>query len=1077
MNRERLSKIATSIKGIDLRKEMLNHRMMVLCVIIAMTVLFAAFIPRLEFKTSTHDLVIETLPENRQYELFKEIFGSEEIIRVVIKCDNVFDPLNFQKIAELEASAKTIAGVQRVIGLPSIRTAVDLSGKWSMEKFSAFVSGADLFKENLISDDHRTTLITLVLKADANQNAVIDAVRALIDATDPQIQLYQIGMPLISRALAQFSQQDFLRLPPFTFLIIALMLLLIFKRALYAFIPLSCVCLCLIWTFGAVAMLNVPLSILTMIVPVFLIAVGTAYCLHVLETYREACRTERTAIDATILTYTQMSLPTLLAIATTLLGLASLFVNRISAIREFALCACIGMVAFLILIVTYLPVFLSFIPPDAPHPEKKTQPPSTLDRFIGWIVDLNLNHQRTTLIALIGIALLAGSGLLRLRAETNPVGFFKADTQVVENFHDIYRHLSGSFPINVVMTAPTEDYFENAEHIADLARLQQFLEQLPGVDKTLSFADYIKLTNYASNRFEPEHYRLPSESWELRMLLNTYKTLLGADMYNAFMGPALSQANILLLTHISSSRDFLDLRERIHRHVNEAHKKELTWDVTGFGIVISASSHQLVTGFLKSFILTMVVIFIIMFALFLSLKVGLIAIVTNLFPIIINFGLLGWFGIELSIATGLIASIAIGLAVDDTIHYLVRFNREFHLDLDEKRAIKETLCHIGRPIIFTTLTIATGFFILSFSGFKPTAIFGTLMVTTMLSALAGDMILLPILMQRVELVTLWDLVRIKMGGEISTNIPLFKGMSRAEVQSIIMAGKIKTIDKDEVLFFKGDHSESMYAIISGNFDVINYDPTCALSSPEGIQKCIAKVGTGDILGEMGLLRSAPHSATVKATEPGELLPISWKVISRLQWLYPPTAQKFFVNMMNILCDRVERLSTCLANESLVDDLTRLNNKRGFCRAMEQEMHRAERQREILTMVLLEIDFVDAPDGRFNGAANDMFHKIGVTLCKDIRRCDMVGRIDTNAFVVLIPSENDEGASVVMDRLRDNITAFQARFESTVGFSIAMSAVNLKWGENNDGEQALEDALRKLKSADGLLWSFATDSLN
>jgi two-component system cell cycle response regulator len=183
-------------------------------------------------------------------------------------------------------------------------------------------------------------------------------------------------------------------------------------------------------------------------------------------------------------------------------------------------------------------------------------------------------------------------------------------------------------------------------------------------------------------------------------------------------------------------------------------------------------------------------------------------------------------------------------------------------------------------------------------------------------------------------------------------------------------------------------------------------------------------------------------------------------------------------MMGILCERVERLTTCLANESLVDDLTHLNNKRGFCRALEQEMHRAERQREILTMALLEIDFVDAPDGHVNRATtNDMFHKIGVTLCKDIRRCDMVGRIDTNTFVVLIPSENDEGASVVMDRLRDNITAFQARFESTVGFSFAMSAVKLNWGENSDGGQALEDTLRKLKSGDGLLWSSATDSLN
>ena len=1077
MNTERIFQILASVKRIDCKKTVLKHRTVTLWVIIAVTILFAAFIPRLQFKTSIHDLVIEDLPETRQYEDFKALFGSEAIIRVVIKCDDIFDPLNFQHIAQLEAAAKAIPGVQRVIGLPGIKQTVDLSGSWPMEKFIAFVAGADLFKQNLVSDDHRTTLITLVLTDDANQPEVIAAVQDLIDATDGRLALYQIGMPLISQALATFTQRDFLRLPPLTFLIIGLVLLVIFKNVRLAFIPLSCVSLCLIWTFGAAAILKVPLSILTMIVPVFLIAVGTAYCLHILETYRSVSRPDRSAVDTTVLTYTQTTLPTLLAIATTFLGVGSLFVNRISAIREFALFACIGMIAFLILVMAYLPVLLSLMPAGGALPLKKGQAPSILDRFIGWIIDLNLHHQRTTLIVLAGIVLLAAFGMLRLKPETNPVGYLRSDTPVVQNFHDIYQHLSGSFPVNVVMASPAEDYFENADHIADLERLKRFLDTLPGVDKTLSFADYLKLVNYASNRFEPEHYRLPSESWELRMLFNTYKSLLGSDMFDAFMGPTVSQANILLLTHLSSSRDFLNLRELILRHVGEAHDKTLTWDVTGFGMVVSASSHQLVSGQIKSFLLTMVVIFIIMYALFLSAKVGLIAIVPNLFPIVINFGFMGWLGIELSMATSLIASIAIGLAVDDTIHYLVRFNREFQCDLDEKRALKETIAHIGRPIIFTTLTIGTGFFILSFSGFKPTAIFGTMMVITMLSALVGDLVLLPILMQRVELVTLWDLARIKMGGDLGTSIPLFKGFSRAEVQSIIMAGTLKTVEKGDVLFFKGDRSESMYAIISGKFDVIDYDPTCTLGSPEDVQKCIASVGAGDILGEMGLLCSAPRSATVKATAPGELLPINWKVIRRLQWLYPPTAQKFFVNMMGVLCDRVERLTTCLANESLVDDLTGLNNRKGFCLAMEHEIHRSRRQKETLTMVMLEIRFAGAPHDHFTTVKDDLFQQIGAAMCRDIRRCDMVGRIDTNTFVVLFPSNDGDGAAIAMDRLKANMAAFQARHAPTITFAITMHATSLTPGGDHTGHKTLEETLHKLKTGDGLVWSFTTGALN
>ncbi|HSO21112.1 MAG TPA: MMPL family transporter, partial [Desulfosarcina sp.] len=608
----RLHQIARFFDPVARTKTLLRHRTAMLAAMAVLTLLFAAFVPRLAFQTAIHDLIIDDLPETAQYDAFKSIFGSEEIIRIVVEADNVYDPLTFERVARLEESSAAIPGVQRVIGLAGIRKAVDLTGNWPTDRFAAFVSGADLFRRNLVSDDRRTTLITLVLKADADQRAVIDAVQRLIDGSDPNLSLYQIGMPLISQALAQFTRNDFLRLPPLTFLLIAAVLLILFRSIRYALIPLSCVSICLVWTFGMAALLKVPLSILTMIVPVFLIAVGTAYCLHILAEYRSASAADRTPVEATVATFRKASLPTLLAILTTLLGLASLFVNRISAIREFALFACLGMLAFMVLVLTYLPVVISFIPgrrEDRPGKENKA---TLLDRCIGWIVTLNLHHQRLTLAVLAGIALIAGIGLLRLRAETNPVGYFKEDTQVVRNFHDIYQDLSGSFPVNVVMSSPEEDHFEDAESIARIETLQHFLDAQPGVDKTLSFADYLKLVNYASNKFDPAFYRLPEETWELRMLINTYKSMLGMDMFNAFMGPTLSQANILLLTHISSSRDFLNLRDNIVRHVKEAFPGDLKWDVTGFGIVISASSHHLVAGQLKSFVLTMAVIFVIM---------------------------------------------------------------------------------------------------------------------------------------------------------------------------------------------------------------------------------------------------------------------------------------------------------------------------------------------------------------------------------------------------------------------------------------------------------------------------------
>ena len=904
----------------------LRRPIIVIFIIAAITFVFAWRLPDLAFKTSIYDLQIEDLPETAQYNSFKKIFGSDEIIRIVIKCDNVFDPITFRKVEQLAEAAAAVEGVRRVISLPGVKKAVDVSGNWDMEKFSAVVLPVDLFHKNLISADRKTTALTLVLKNDADPDTVIRRVRKLLADGPKDLALYQIGMPLVSEALVKFTQKDFSRLPPLTFLLIAIVLLILFRKAQYVLLPLAAMGLALVWTLGLMTYLGIPLSMLTMMVPVFLIAVGTAYCLHIVSEYLRCQQEAASPAEAVTRTYSNIALPTCLAVLTTAIGLGSLLVNRISAIQEFAIFSCFGIFSILIIVMTFLPAALSFISLPAKDSQKPMASTPLFDRFIEKIIDLNLNHQKIVLPVIGVVVLICLIGIFRMRVETNPVGYLKDGTPVKNNFNDIYQTLSGSFPINIVMGHSEGDYFEDPQHLADIARIQDFLVTLPGVDKTVSFADYLKLVNYVLNHFEPKYYTLPEEAFEVRMVMNNYTTILGEDMLNRFINSDFSKTNIVLLTHISSSQEFLNIRESTLAFVKQHFSKDLNWEVTGLGMVIAASSHQLTIGQVKSLSITMILVFGIMFILFLSSKVGLIAIIPNLFPIIINFGIMGWLGIELSMVTSLIASIAIGLAVDDTIHYLARYNHEFRKDLDDERATRDTLYHVGRPITFTTITICLGFSVLIFSSFKPTAIFGVLMVITSLSALIGDLILLPSLIRHVELVTLWDLVRLKLGKEPRMGIPLFNGLSRTQVHYILMAGSLTKIDAGEVLFHKGDSSNSMYTIISGTVDVIDPVGDGKPDTPPESRILINQCKSGDVLGEMGFFRSAPRSATVIATSSVELLKINWKIVKRLQWLYPPTAHRFFLNLMGIVCDRLEHLTECFAEIKMQNDSMGQSNK-------------------------------------------------------------------------------------------------------------------------------------------------------
>jgi diguanylate cyclase (GGDEF)-like protein len=290
------------------------------------------------------------------------------------------------------------------------------------------------------------------------------------------------------------------------------------------------------------------------------------------------------------------------------------------------------------------------------------------------------------------------------------------------------------------------------------------------------------------------------------------------------------------------------------------------------------------------------------------------------------------------------------------------------------------------------------------------------MAITMFSALVGDLILLPSLLLHAELITLWDLIRLKLGKDPGFGIPLFNGLSRTQIHYIIMAGTLKKIGAGEVLFYKGDESESMCAIVSGTMDVVERENDDVPYTENDVYKQINRLNAGDIVGEMGLLRSAPRSATVVATEPSEFLEINLKMIKRLQWLYPPTANRFFFNLMRILCDRIERVTNDFTCRSVIDDLTGWCNRKGFNDFLDVEFHRSLRYGEHLSVCLMDIDFEVADQEMSYDIKDRNLRLMGDALSHIVRKSDILGRLDAGTFALLMPATPLKKALPVCTRL-------------------------------------------------------------
>jgi hypothetical protein len=269
-------------------------------------------------------------------------------------------------------------------------------------------------------------------------------------------------------------------------------------------------------------------------------------------------------------------------------------------------------------------------------------------------------------------------------------------------------------------------------------------------------------------------------------------------------------------------------------------------------------------------------------------------------PILIFFGVMGRLGILLNLGTSLIAAIALGIAVDSTVHYMARLNLELQGETNQPAAMVRTLRAVGVPIVYATVALFFGFLTFAFSSFVPIQNFGILTGVTLLTSLGTNLVLLPALLATSKIITLWDLVWVRLGKDPTRTIPLFAGLRPSQARIVVLMGNIKHFARDEFVVRQGEQGDEMYVIIRGRTEVF-----------AGIgeqRKALMEMRRGDVFGEMALVRQNVRSADVVAAEPLEVLAVDQHFLRRLQLRYPRIAAKVFLNLTRIVSDRLQRMT-------------------------------------------------------------------------------------------------------------------------------------------------------------------------
>jgi len=369
--------------------------------------------------------------------------------------------------------------------------------------------------------------------------------------------------------------------------------------------------------------------------------------------------------------------------------------------------------------------------------------------------------------------------------------------------------------------------------------------------------------------------------------------------FSSVVTPDFRRTSILVRTRLAGTRAVQQTLDAIRTHVERHFPADLRVETTGSLVLVNRTAESIVRGQLDGLGLALVSIFIVMSLMFLSMRIGLLAVIPNVVPIVIFFGILGWCGIYLNLGTSLIAATSLGLAIDSTIHYMARLNRELKGETDQSAAIRRALRGVGAPILYATSALMLGFLAFALSSFVPIRDFGLLSSLTLGTSLLTNLALLPALLATQKIITLWDLVGVSLGRDPTTTIPLFEGLRPSQARVVVLMGEVRRFQPGEHIIRLGEEGNEMFVLLGGTADVL-------IGADGGGRQRVARLARGDVVGEMGLVRHNVRGADVVAETPVEVLAVDERFLRRIQRRYPRIAARVFLNLTRILSDRLEQ---------------------------------------------------------------------------------------------------------------------------------------------------------------------------
>ncbi len=705
----------------------------------ALTLVAVPFLFRLEVNNSIEVWIDREGEAFAAYQEFLDAFGSDEYILIIYRPPADFDLAFVERLTDLRLDLEEIPGVLRAECLSGIYAR--FFGLLGIDAFRTELRDSPLYQDFLIATDGRTAALWLVLEGREHRDrgAMVTAVRGAIRGAWPADEIHLAGSPVVDEALDSGSRRSARTLFPLVFLLSAILLLLFFQRPYGLLVPCLSVGAGIVWTLALMAVSGHALNMVTVTLPPLLWVLGLSTSIHLLSRGRQLLAAGAGTDDAIRRAMAELARPCLLSAMTTALGFGSLMTSSMRPVREMGFFAALGILLCLASNFLLFPWLSRRLPP---RPRAKTVERHPVLAALGAFIEARAKVI-VTIAAALAVLLLVS--ILRLRAESNVITFFKRDAPISITYRQVLADFTGPYSVEVLLTPPqpaTLDVFRRVD------RLSGLIDSWPGVAKVLSAGDFVKKAHQRASLAGPEVHRLPGDEVAFAEAWEDASSYMG-DEIDGFYDAERGTLRLSVIARPMSSEAHLELLTAIRAQLGDL---DPAWQprLTGIVPLLVEMQERLMESQIRSIALAFLLIGPVIALLLRSLRYAALSLAPNLTPIVLALGTMGLFDIALDPATVMIAGIALGIGVDDTIHFLVRYLSLRRAGETLQEAVSSSLQTVGRAMVRTSAVAALGFFVLCFSEFLPLLHFGLFTGLAMIAALLADLVVLPALLLLME---------------------------------------------------------------------------------------------------------------------------------------------------------------------------------------------------------------------------------------------------------------------------------------------------------------------------------------